>query len=92
MRVYGEQLASHVVKIPHHGSVTSSTPGFVDAVSGENRLWAVVSVGRKAQYGMPSQNVLARWRRHEATVRSTASQGAVWMRTNGSSVWQVLWK
>lgn len=92
VRVYGEQLASHVVKIPHHGSVTSSTPGFVDAVSGENRLWAVVSVGRKAQYGMPSQNVLARWRRHEATVRSTASQGAVWMRTNGSSVWQVLWK
>lgn len=27
-----EKLRAHVLKVPHHGSITSSTPGFIDAV------------------------------------------------------------
>ncbi|PSQ74005.1 MAG: hypothetical protein BRD36_03075 [Bacteroidetes bacterium QH_7_64_110] len=93
VRTYGGQLRSRVVRIPHHGSTTSSTPHFVRAVSGaEESSHAVVSVGQGEQYDMPSAKVLSRWRRHGMDVHSTARSGAVWMRTDGKEVWQVDWR
>jgi len=92
VRTYGQQLESLLVKIPHHGSQTSSTPQFIDAVSSPERTHAVVSVGEGDQYNMPSETVLRRWQRSGASVHSTARRGAVWMRTNGRDVWQVRWK
>ncbi len=93
VRAYGSQLESRVVKVPHHGSATSSSPGFVRAVSGaDGRSHAVVSVGQSGQYGMPSEEVLSRWREHEVSVHSTARSGAVWTRTDGEEVWHVRWK
>lgn len=93
VRTYGRQLESRVVKIPHHGSTTSSTPNFVRAVSGgEKSSYAVVSVGQGEQYDMPSEEVLSRWERRGMNVHSTARSGAVWMRTDGEEVWQVDWR
>jgi len=93
VRAYGDQLESEVVKVPHHGSSTSSSPGFVGAVSkGEGKLHAVVSVGRGDQYGMPHEPTLSRWIRRGAVIHSTADRGAVWMRTEGERVWPVDWK
>lgn len=93
VRTYGDQLASRVVKVPHHGSSTSSTPEFVRAASGDSgELRAVVSVGRDNRYGMPDGEILARWRAHEVKVQSTAQSGAVWLRTGGREVWRVHWK
>ena len=91
VRTYGKQLKSRLVKIPHHGSPTSSTPEFVRAASGQDGF-AVVSVGRGGQYGMPSERVLSRWGNHQMNVRSTAKGGAVWIRTDGKRVWEVNWK
>lgn len=93
VRTYGQQLESRVVKVPHHGSTTSSSPNFVRAVSGKARKsHAIVSVGQDDQYGMPSEDVLSRWERHGVNVHSTAQEGAVWMRTDGEEVWQKHWK
>lgn len=93
IHAYGEQIASRVVKIPHHGSSTSSTRPFVRAAVDESEGGrAVVSVGRDNQYGMPSEQVLSRWRAQGMEVTSTARAGAVWMRTGGRRVWQVHWK
>lgn len=93
VRTYGDQLASRVVKIPHHGSSTSSTRPFVRAaVDTSSGTYAVVSVGQDDRYGMPSERVLSRWERSGTRVLSTADRGAVWMRTDGSEVWQVPWK
>ena len=93
VRVYGRRLESRVVKVPHHGSTTSSTPRFVSAVSSKEKdTHAVVSVGQGQQYDMPSEEVLARWRSHGNAVHSTAQDGAVWMRTGGKDVWRVDWK
>ena len=93
VRAYGGQLESHVVKVPHHGSSTSSSLAFVRAVSGTNGgPHAVVSVGESEQYGMPSERVLSRWGTHGADLHSTARSGAVWIRTNGREVWEVDWK
>lgn len=86
-------LQSHLVMIPHHGSLTSSTPPFVSAVTDSVvDGYAVVSVGREQQYGMPSQAVLRRWERQGLSVHSTARSGAVWMRSDGEQVWRVQWR
>ena len=93
VHAYGDQLESEVVKIPHHGSSTSSSSGFVEAVSGEEGdVHAVVSVGGGDQYDMPDEQTLSRWTARGAVVHSTANRGAVWMRTDGTDVWPVDWK
>lgn len=93
VRAYGQDLDSRVVKIPHHGSGTSSTPPFVrGVVDSTRRTKAVVSVGASNQFGMPDSTVLRRWRSRGASVYSTARRGAVWFRSDGSNVWRVDWK
>lgn len=90
---YAAQIESEVVKVPHHGSSTSSTLGFVRAASGsETASHAVVSVGQGDQYEMPREAVLSRWEDYGMQVHSTAKEGAVWMRTDGQKVWEVDWK
>lgn len=53
----GIPLGADVLKIGHHGSKTSSTQGFLNAV--HPRI-AVISVGRKNRYGHPRQEVIDR--------------------------------
>ncbi len=49
-------LESTLLKVGHHGSVTSSTPEFLARVSPQ---WAVISAGPHNRYGHPRQEVLA---------------------------------
>jgi competence protein ComEC len=92
IRTYGSQLASRVVKVPHHGSQTSSTSAFVQAsVDSLRGTAAVVSVGRSNRFGMPDAQVLSRWKRF-SSVYTTSQTGAVWMRSDGVDVWRVQWK
>jgi competence protein ComEC len=88
-RAYGKQLASTVVKIPHHGSNTSSTMPFVQR-AGTDSAHAVVSAGRDNAFGMPHEGILARWRGQGMSVHQTM-QGAVWMRSDGRSVRVLEW-
>ena len=91
LRTYGQQLESRVVKVPHHGSKTSSTVRFVQSVA-EKKTMAVVSVGASNRFGMPSSRVLSRWESVGNDVWSTARHGAVWFRTDGEEVWAVQWR
>ncbi len=90
-RTYGEELLGHVVKVPHHGSETSSRPSFVRSASDSTQTHAVVSVGRSSRYGMPDASIIRRWRREATQVHSTAN-GAVWMKTDGEEVWRLQWQ
>jgi len=72
-----------VLKAPHHGSATSSTPEFLAAV----RPAAVVfSAGRDNRFGHPAPIVVSRYRSLGATIFSTAEDGAVILDTDGRSV------
>lgn len=51
----GADLSSTVLKVPHHGSRSSSTSGFLDAVAAK---YAVVSVGRRSVFGHPHAEVV----------------------------------
>ena len=72
-----------VVKIPHHGSLTSSTPAFVRVM--KPRI-VVVSAGRANHFGHPVPEVLDRYRSIGAEVFRTDQDGAVMVETDGMSI------
>ena len=72
-----------VVKVPHHGSLTSSTLEFIQALA--PRV-AVVSVGRSNSFGHPAPAVIERYRRAGAEVFRTDRDGAVMLDTDGYSI------
>ena len=69
-----------VVKVPHHGSKTSSTADFLDLV---RPSFAVISAGFENSYGHPNQEVLDRYQERQASVLRTDLDGQVTIRTDG---------
>jgi competence protein ComEC len=77
------QLRADVVKVPHHGSRTSSTGPFVTAVQPS---LAVISVGRRSMFGHPHAEVVERWRSIGAQVLTTGNSGMITVTTDGKSL------
>ena len=75
-----EQLHADVIKVPHHGSKTSSTEAFVAATKPQ---LAIISVGRNSQFGHPHQEVIKRWQSNGATVLTTGHCGTITVTTDG---------
>jgi competence protein ComEC len=73
-------LAANFLKVPHHGSKTSSTDAFVGAVG--PRV-AVVSVGEGNQFGHPVDSVVERYARAGVRFLRTDRDGAVTSVTDG---------
>ncbi|NJM31978.1 MAG: DNA internalization-related competence protein ComEC/Rec2 [Limnobacter sp.] len=67
-------LQAQVLVVPHHGSKTSSTPGFLQAV--QPRL-AIVQSGWKNHYGHPHQQVMQRYVLRGIPVLNSAQSGAI---------------
>lgn len=78
----GHDLRATVLDVPHHGSHTASTMGFIKAVS--PRV-AVISLGYRNRFHLPAASVLERYRREGARIERTDLDGAVFARvlTNG---------
>jgi competence protein ComEC len=72
-----------VVKAPHHGSATSSTVEFLNALKPQA---VVFSAGRDNRFGHPAPAVVARYRALGAAMFSTADDGAVILDTDGKTV------
>jgi len=66
------QLDSEVLKVGHHGSTTSTSHAFLDAIAPHD---AVISVGAGNTYGHPSQQTLDRLAAAGATVYRTDQDG-----------------
>ena len=66
-----------VALIPHHGSKTSSSAAFVEALSAN---LAIVSSGYANRWGMPREDVVDRWAATGARVINTADSGLVSIR------------
>jgi len=78
---------SDVLKVAHHGSKTSSTPGLLDAV---HPAFAVISVGFENTYGHPHRDILARLAERGISTLRTDSLGLVTIRTDGHRL-QCVW-
>jgi competence protein ComEC len=69
-----------VLKVPHHGSKTSSTAAFLDLL---RPAFAVMSAGFENSYGHPHAEVLERYEERQACVLRTDLDGLVTVRSDG---------
>ena len=69
----GAPLQSDILVVPHHGSRTSSTAGFLDAVGPKV---AIIQAGYRNRFGHPVAEVLARLEARHVLVHQSASCGA----------------
>jgi competence protein ComEC len=75
-----QAIESAVLKVPRHGSATSSSEEFVAATRPK---LAVISVGARNVQGLPRDEVLERYRKIGAEILRTDQDGAIIVRTNG---------
>jgi competence protein ComEC len=73
-----------LLKVPHHGSPSSSHEPFLDAVAPG---MAVVSSGYRNHFGFPSEEVVRRYRDRGILLYRTDLEGAVRFKTDGRTVW-----
>jgi len=71
---YGDALRADVLKVPHHGSRTSSTERFARAIS---PAVAIISCGRANRFDFPAPEVEERWTQHSHQVLRTDEVGSV---------------
>lgn len=76
-------LASDIVVVPHHGSISSSTEPFVDLIKPKIALF---STGFYNRYHFPSRIVMDRYHRLGAILYNTASEGAVFIKMNNRMI------
>jgi competence protein ComEC len=79
----GSDLRADVIKVPHHGSRSSSTQDFVNAV---NPRFAIVSVGRSSVFGHPHGEVVERWRASGAEVMTSGERGTITVVSDGKGM------
>lgn len=70
----------NVLKVGHHGSNTSSSENFINAVSPEI---AIVSVGPNNSYNLPKNEILERFKKINTTIYRTDQDGSIYLKSNG---------
>ncbi len=78
---YGGTLASTIMSVPHHGSKTSSSAGFVDTVHPQ---LALITAGYRNRYRFPKQAIMARYRQRGIALMNTARHGAITVRVSAA--------
>ena len=79
----GRWLASTVLKVGHHGSDSSSSYAFLQAV---RPRYAVISVGEDNEYGHPDAAVLQRLEDLGTVIYRTDRDGDILLTSNGQNV------
>jgi beta-lactamase superfamily II metal-dependent hydrolase len=75
-----EALKCDVLKVGHHGSSTSTTKAFLDAV---DPAIAVISCGEGNKYGHPHDEIMERLAAKGITIYRTDTQGTIVLKTDG---------
>jgi competence protein ComEC len=78
-----------VLKVGHHGSKTSSTDPFLDAL---HPAFGLISDGADNLFHHPHQQVLDRLAAHHAEVLRTETLGLISVRTDGQHVTIETWE
>ncbi len=80
---YGHSLDCTILKVPHHGSRTSSSRNLLNLL--KPRL-AVISVGRHNRFGHPKQEIVDRYRDMKIKILRTDQNGTIKTYSNGERV------
>lgn len=76
-------LRSTVLKIPHHGSRTSSSVPLIDKISPQ---YAIVSLQERNMFHFPHEGVLEKYKRRGIQVLRTDLNGAITFRSDGENI------
>lgn len=79
----GANLKADVYKVGHHGSGTSTSAHFLEAI---NPMYAVISVGKDNKYGHPKNVVLKRLKKSNTQVFRTDKQGTITSTSDGKTI------
>ena len=79
----GADIKAHVLKVGHHGSSSSTSDAFLEAVSPEI---AVISCGKDNDYGHPHKEILNRLEEADVKLYRTDVNGDVTLVSNGQEV------
>ena len=79
----GYNLDVDVLKVGHHGSTSSSTKAFLEAVSPE---YAVILCGKNNSYGHPEDETLSKLEEASAEVYRTDINGTITMYSDGVTI------
>ncbi len=77
-----QSLKSDILKVGHHGSKTSSSPEFVQAVS---PTYAIISDGKNNKYGHPHQETLNTLTKFGTKILRTDLLGTIIFKSDGTS-------
>ena len=77
----GQTIHSEILKVPHHGSRSSSTAAFVQAVLPQV---AIASLGLHNRFGFPASEVVQRYRGRGTELLRTDRDGAVSVISDGT--------
>lgn len=76
-------LKSDVLKVAHHGSKTSSTLEFLNAVEPK---YAIIGVGENNKFGHPSNNTIQNLKMKDVEIYRTDEMGEIVITTDGKKV------
>lgn len=82
----GINLDADVLKHGHHGSSTSSSDKFLDAVTPDI---TIISAGRDNQYGHPHIEILKAIEERDITLYRTDKQGTIILESDGKSITRI---
>jgi len=85
---WGDFLASEVLKVPHHGSITSSTLPFIEYVHPE---YVLISVGQRNKFNHPSMVTIAKYDSLKVKIHRTDLSGAFVIKSDGKRVRVCSW-
>ena len=74
LELHPDKLPATLLVVPHHGSKTSSTEAFVEAV---HPRYAVFTAGYRNKFGHPKAEVVARYRIVGSELLYSAEDGAI---------------
>lgn len=80
----GMDLEAEILKVPHHGSKTSSSPEFLSLVRPQ---FGIFSLSARNPYKFPPRQILRRYRNFKCEVLRTDELGAITLKTDGSRCW-----
>lgn len=78
----GYNLKADFLQLGHHGSRTSTSLPFLEAVDPEV---AIISAGENSQYGHPHAEVVERVKAHGTEIFETSVHGSIVVRTDGET-------
>jgi competence protein ComEC len=79
----GSPLRADIMKIPHHGSSSSSSPVFLERVK---PTYAILSVGERNIGRLPHPEVLKRYSQVGSKIFRTDKHGAITVTTDGENI------